>query len=69
MTALFSKPKFPDPPPLPKVQRMPTPTDPEIDAAAKRQRMGALTRGGRLSTILSDSLQSVAGSSGAKLGA
>jgi hypothetical protein len=46
---------------------MPVPTDPSILAAGERARAEARRRSGRLSTILSDSLQSVTGSSG-KLG-
>ena len=55
------------PPPPPPVVRMPVATDPSILAAGERARAEARKRSGRLSTILSDSLQSVTGSSG-KLG-
>ena len=56
-------------PPPPKPVRMPTATDPEIEAAARRTRASALKRKGRNSTILTDSTQSTVGSSGQKLGA
>lgn len=38
----------------PKPVRMPTITDPEIEAAAQRDRAGRMRRGGRQSTILTD---------------
>lgn len=63
---LFSSPKMPEPP---KPVRMPTATDPDIQAAAQRTRASALQRKGRLSTILTDQTQSTVGSSGQKLGA
>lgn len=53
----------------PKPKRMPTATDPEVEAASKRTRERALQRKGRLSTILTDQTSSVVGSSGLKLGA
>ena len=58
MGSLF-KPKMPamavaDAPPAPKPVRMPTITDPEIEAAAQRDRAGRMRRGGRQSTILTD---------------
>lgn len=53
----------------PKPVRMPTATDPDIEAASKRTRERALNRKGRLSTILTDQTSSVVGSSGQKLGA
>lgn len=55
--------------PTPKVQRMPTETDPSVLAAAQRTRSAAMRRTGRLSTILTDNTESVVGSSGQKLGA
>jgi len=55
--------------PTPKAQRMPTETDPEVLAAAKRTRDAAMQRRGRMSTIMTDQLQSTVGSSGSKLGA
>lgn len=59
----------PAPLPTPKVQRMPTETDPSILAAAQRTRRAAMQRSGRLSTILTDQTQDTVGSSGMKLGA
>jgi hypothetical protein len=64
MGNLFGSPK---PPPPPPVVRMPVETDPSILAAGERARAEARKRAGRLSTILSDSLRSLTGSSG-KLG-
>lgn len=75
MAALFSKPKTPPLPDIPKPIRMPTETDPDILAAAKRTRQAAMWRRGRMSTILTDqgtnssSLGSAVGSSGKYLGA
>lgn len=66
MTSLFKGPKAPEPP---KPTRMPTQTDPEVEAASKRTRASALNRKGRLSTILTDQTSSTVGSSGQKLGA
>ena len=66
MGGLFKTPKAPEPP---KPVRMPTPQDPEIEAAAKRTRAKALERRGRLSTILTDQTGNTVGSSGQKLGA
>jgi hypothetical protein len=50
-------------PPPPKVVRMPVASDATVLAARERARQLALRRSGRLSTILSDSPQSVSGSS------
>ena len=55
--------------PPPKPVRMPTPTDPDVEAAARRSRQDALKRKGRLSTILTDQTSNTVGSSGQKLGA
>lgn len=59
--------------PEPRVTRMPTPTDPDILAAAKRTREAAMLRKGRQSTILTDmgtnQPGNIIGSSGQKLGA
>ena len=67
---LFSPPKIPTPA-LPATKRMPTATDPAIEAAAQRSRMEALRRKGRLSTIMTDKTTGTSGypSSGVKLGA
>jgi len=56
-------------PPAPKPVRMPTATDPSVEAASKRTRENALKRKGRLSTILTDQTSDTVGSSGQKLGA
>lgn len=64
MSGLF---KTPEPPPPPKVTRMPVATDPKIQEAVKRRRLAASQRTGRQSTIMTD-LQNKTGSSG-KLGA
>lgn len=66
MSSLFKTPKLPPPP---KPVRMPTATDPDIEAASRRTRQNAMKRKGRLSTILTDQTQSTVGSSGQKLGA
>lgn len=66
MSSLFKTPKLPPPP---KPIRMPTATDPDIEAASRRTRQNAMKRKGRLSTILTDQTQSTVGSSGQKLGA
>jgi hypothetical protein len=66
MKNLFGTPKMPEPP---KPTRMPTATDPDVEAASRRTRESALKRKGRLSTILTDQTSSVVGSSGQKLGA
>jgi hypothetical protein len=66
MGGLFKTPK---PPPAPKPVRMPNATDPEVEAAGRRAREGALRRSGRLSTIMTDQTQATTGSSGQKLGA
>jgi hypothetical protein len=55
--------------PTPKVHRMPIETDPTVLAASQRSREAAMRRRGRMSTIMTDSLQSTVGSSGQKLGA
>jgi hypothetical protein len=51
-------------PPPPKVVRMPVEGDATVLAAQERARQEARRRSGRLSTILSDSLQSASGSTG-----
>ena len=51
----------------PKPIRMPVETDPEVLAAGQRTRKNALSRSGRLSTIMTDAVSSA--SSGEKLGA
>jgi hypothetical protein len=56
-------------PPKPRVIRQPTETDPSILAAAQRTRRSALSRRGRLSTILTDNTRDTIGSSGQALGA
>jgi hypothetical protein len=66
MKNLFGSPKAPE---APKPVRMPTATDPDVEAASRRTRESALKRKGRQSTILTDQLGSVVGSSGQKLGA
>jgi hypothetical protein len=53
----------------PKPVRMPVQTDPEIEAAAARNRDEIMRRRGRLSTIMTDMTKSTTGSSGQKLGA
>lgn len=67
MGSLFA-PKVPKPE-APSPVRMPTATDPTVQAAAQRTRASALQRKGRLSTILTDHISSTVGSSGQKLGA
>lgn len=76
MGSLFGKPSSGGPQqvatpvmPTPRVQRMPTETDPSILEAAKRTRRAALQRTGRLSTILTDQTGDAIGSSGQTLGA
>lgn len=67
MSAMFGKtPKAPE---APKPVRMPTQEDPDMLAAAQRTRQAALSRKGRLSTILTDQTKATTGSSGVKLGA
>jgi hypothetical protein len=61
MSGLFGGGRKPEPP---KVVRMPVPSDATVLAARERARLAALRRSGRLSTILSDSLQSATGSTG-----
>lgn len=68
MGALFGGPKIKQPE-APKPVRMPTQDDPDVLAAAQRTRAAALSRTGRLSTILTDQTKATTGSSGAKLGA
>lgn len=65
MSGLFGGGSKPEPP---KVVRMPVTGDATVQAARDRARLAALQRGGRLSTILSDTLSSVTGSTG-RLGA
>lgn len=71
MTQMFGKaapatplPELPKPTPV----RMPTADDPDLLAAATRRREAMMRRSGRMSTILSDNLREVTGSSGQKLG-
>ena len=68
MGALFKTPdvKIPDEQ-RPRPVRMPTETDPDVLAAAKRARQAAMQRRGRLSTILTDQTMATTGSQ--KLGA
>jgi len=70
MGALFKTPdvKIPEEQ-RPRPVRMPTETDPDVLAAAKRTRQAAMQRRGRLSTILTDQTRAATGSSGQKLGA
>lgn len=68
MANMFKAPQMPKVA-APKTVRMPTATDPEVIAAATRTRAAAQQRQGRLSTILTDSTRSSAGSSGQSLGA
>lgn len=67
MGGLFSTPKAKQPED-PDPVRMPTPTDPALEAASARAKADALRRRGRRSTILTDNLQSMTGSSGQSLG-
>jgi hypothetical protein len=67
MTALFSSPKTATPKTPPK-QRMPTQTSTDVADAVKRRREMQRRRAGRDSTILTDSLSQITGSSGDKLG-
>ncbi len=65
MTTLFGKrPKIEKP----KVVRMPNQNDPEILAAGDRAKRAARSRTGRQSTILTDALRGITGSSGQSLG-
>ena len=72
MAGMFGKAKTPPPP---KPVRQPVETDPEVLAAARRTREGALRRTGRLSTMLTEGSQmaggigELIGSSGERLGA
>lgn len=67
MSGLFGG-KMPKPQ-LPPPVRMPTETDPDVLAAAKRTRENAMRRSGRMSTIMTDMTKATTGSSGSKLGA
>jgi hypothetical protein len=72
MAGLFGGSKMPPPP---KAVRQPVESDPDVLAAARRSREGALRRTGRLSTMLTEGTQGVGGigeligSSGERLGA
>lgn len=69
MGGLFSKPSAPKiEAPKVKVQRMPVAEDPNASQAAQRYRAEAAQRKGRRSTILSDQLKEMTGSSGQRLG-
>lgn len=70
MTSLFGGGggKMPKPQ-NPRIVRMPTQDDPSVLAAAQRTKQAALSRTGRLSTILTDQTKATTGSSGQKLGA
>jgi hypothetical protein len=50
-------------------RRMPTEQDPALLAASRRTRERSMRRRGRMSTILTDQVKSMTGSSGTKLGA
>jgi len=67
MAGMFGKAS--PPPEAPKPVRMPNITDPSVVKAGERTRQAALTRQGRLSTILTDQTKAVSGSPGQKLGA
>lgn len=72
MTQMFGK-AGPAPQPLPELPkptpvRMPVADDPALLEAAQRRRESMMRRAGRMSTILSDNLREVTGSSGTKLG-
>ena len=56
VAAAYPPPPLPAPtePELPRYKRMPTPTSPEILAAAQKTRAAALARHGFLSTIMTD---------------
>lgn len=69
MGGLFSKPSVPKiEAPKVKVERMPVAEDPNADQAAKRFREAAAQRQGRRSTIMTDALKDMTGSSGQRLG-
>lgn len=67
MGALFKKPATPKMPAAPKPVRMPFEQDPEVLAAGERAKRGAVSRSGRMSTIMTDQTAAI-GSSGQKLG-
>jgi hypothetical protein len=68
MGGLFGgKPKTPEMPKV-KVERMPVAEDPNADQAAARFRDAAAARRGRRSTIMTDALKEMTGSSGQRLG-
>ncbi len=67
MGSLFSKPDIPKPPPLPPPVRMPDPQDPAALEAKRRKQQEIAMRGGRVSTMLTDTI--AGGSGGGKLGA
>ena len=69
MGGLFSKPSVPKiETPKVKVERMPVAEDPNADQAAARFRQAAADRRGRRSTIMTDALKDMTGSSGQRLG-
>lgn len=57
MSSFFKKPKAPPPPAAPTI--MPTPDDEALKAARKRKLAQDMGRSGRLSTILSDSSETL----------
>ncbi len=57
MGSIFGKPKAPPPPAAPTI--MPTPDDEAIKAARKRKLAADMGRSGRLSTILSDTSETL----------
>ena len=65
---LFSKPKTPAIP-KPTIRRAPTDTSDTVMAAREQARRAALARKGRQSTIMTEGLGSMTGSSGQSLGA
>lgn len=69
MTALFGGGMKAQEPQTPKTIRMPTQDDPDVLAAVQRNRAAALSRTGRLSTILTDQTKATTGGTGQKLGA
>lgn len=68
MTAMFGGQKAQEPQ-TPRTIRMPTQDDPDVLAAAQRTRAAAMSRTGRLSTILTDQTKATTGGTGQKLGA
>lgn len=69
MSGLFKKPDVPKiEAPKVKVERMPVAEDPNADQAAARFRAEAAQRKGRRSTIMTDALKEMTGSSGQRLG-